>query len=96
MVKVVKGPDKWMWQFTCRGCEATCEATIEDVEWAMFGAAHYAGDSGDKHYYVPCPVCGTDAIIPDGKVTPLVEQGAKEYRAAGDAYQSQSERRWGR
>jgi hypothetical protein len=81
MVRVLAGPSEWTFTFTCKGCKARLEAGIGDVEWAMFGAAHWAGDSGDKKFYVPCPVCGTDAIIPRDKVTPLVEKEARAYKA---------------
>lgn len=78
-MKVINGPKEWSWRFDCSGCGTVCEAALGDIEWAMFGAAHYAGDSGDKRYYATCPVCGSDNFLPEEKLTPLVERTAKKW-----------------
>lgn len=84
MVKVIKGPKRWSYRCDCKGCGAALEAGLKDVEWAYFGGGYC--ERGDKRYYIACPVCGTDCIIPDEQVTPLVELKAKEYRGGGSLW----------
>jgi hypothetical protein len=46
---------------TCKSCLTVVELEgPQDIFYATFGAAYYAGDSGETKYFWVCPSCGED------------------------------------
>lgn len=68
------------WEFDCAGCHSDVVAGVADVRYAWFGA-NYGGDRPEKRYFVPCPSCGHDNMLPYAKVTDLVVSTATAWKS---------------
>lgn len=67
---------EWRVEVECRGCRSILRIESEDVLFGTFGGDWVA--PGDPHFYVPCPVCETDAWVDSKLLTPKIEREAKE------------------
>ena len=76
-MKVIKARPPWTYKFTCKGCQNELEAEASDVRIGTFGACYYAGDNGERRFYVKCSVCKTDHVISDSRVPQDVQNTAK-------------------
>lgn len=78
MVDIVKQPPdgEWTYKWTCGedGCQAELRAKVADIRVGTFGGTYC--ENGDRKYYVVCPCCGTNHIIPDKKVPPKAMSAA--------------------
>lgn len=59
-MKVISSPTEWSVDRVCPGCKVKVRITIEDVSVGIYGAAYYAGDSGEEHICSACCICGSD------------------------------------
>jgi len=61
MVKVLKDNSGWQWVTFCRskGCGSNLAATVQDVKYGTSGM-----DAGDPRYYIVCPICKTQNLVP--------------------------------
>lgn len=74
-MKIVSTPDNpFNFAFTCRRCKSKLVANAEDVKVGYFGGGYC--ESGDRKYYVECPVCKTVRFVEYAQLPPLVADQA--------------------
>lgn len=61
-MKIVDGKP-FEYQFACRACKSELIAEADDIQIGYFGP-NYGGETPERRYYVTCPVCGTDHVLP--------------------------------
>ena len=66
MVKVLVDNTIWSWSPVCRGCGSALEVALSEVQYGGSGM-----DAGDWAYYIDCPKCRTQAILPTELQTPF-------------------------
>jgi hypothetical protein len=66
MVKVVVDKGSWAWAPKCRSCHSALEVALSEVKYGTSGM-----DASDPAYFVDCPVCATQIIVPDKLLTPF-------------------------
>lgn len=66
----------YKYHFDCKCCQSKLIADSNDVHIGSFGAS-YGGESGERRYYVVCPVCETNNLLEDADVPPKVQNIAR-------------------
>lgn len=66
------------WSFTCDSCAFPIKAIVADVMSGWFGVA-YGGENKQLGYFVPCPNCGHNHIVPRDKLTDKIRAEATPY-----------------
>lgn len=68
-MRVINEGPKWSYTCSCRGCQSVLQADAGDIRVGWFGA-NYGGESPDEHFYLVCPVCGTQNLLPRSTAMP--------------------------
>lgn len=77
-MKIIKSTkiDNWSHKITCSTCDSELEVELEDIKHH-----HYDGDQRDPPYdrfYVTCPVCKVECIVPSNNLPKLAQIKIKE------------------